>query len=41
MCHNWKILAECPGNLVDFGGEKFFLKTLDKRIILCYNIYIR
>ena len=42
MPQNWKIFPKRPGDLVEYGGEKiFFQKTLDKRTILCYNIYIR
>lgn len=42
--HNWKILAECPG-VLPFIAAKIILKILekgiDKRLKLCYNIYIR
>lgn len=41
LWYNWKILAECPGTLVEIGNKKFFKKGIDIAAKLCYNIYIR
>lgn len=43
LCHYWKIMAFCPGvfpeitSLTNFRREKYFQKTIDKRLKLWYN----
>jgi hypothetical protein len=39
LCHNWKILAECPGILVGTGNKKIFKKvlTLQRKYAIIYT----